>query len=314
MNFNVKSPFTNSPAKYLYQLETPKIIVNYKSDLGIDIGKYFNDIVSVKVFECIESGYKFFYPYDISGDSEFYEKLQNFDWYYMPWKWEHEQSLRFFDKKMQVLEVGCAQGEFLSRVKERYDSECVGLEFNKKAIEIGRLKKINILPESIQDHSLYNKNKYDIVCSYQVLEHIDDVKSFIDAQVLCLKSGGKLIISVPNNDSFIKLNFKTNILNMPPHHMGLWNRRSLKSLSIYYPLKYVNHYYEPIQSYHQDWYKSTLVNKVNEYISLKYISYIYKYSPRFLQEITKRCGYLFLKLFYRRGHSILMIFEKIKEK
>jgi len=39
----------------------------------------------------------------------------------MPWKWEHQKSTDFISKGMKVLEVGCAEGQFLSRVSKEKD-------------------------------------------------------------------------------------------------------------------------------------------------------------------------------------------------
>jgi 2-polyprenyl-3-methyl-5-hydroxy-6-metoxy-1,4-benzoquinol methylase len=172
------------------------------------------------------SSYRFYHPYDMwLGIANLYEQLQKYDWYYMPWKWEHETTLMYIENGQSVLEVGCGNGSFLKKINEIFDlNESIGLELNRKQLICS--DNYNIVNKYVQEYQIENQSKYDIVCSYQVLEHISDVFGFIDAKLNCLKIGGKLIISVPNNDSFIQ--YLNSALNMPPHHMGLWNKKSIQ--------------------------------------------------------------------------------------
>jgi hypothetical protein len=45
-----------------------------------------------------------------------------------------------------------------------------------------------------------------------------------------LKPGGKLIIGVPNCEPWFRRFDKYEILNMPPHHMGLWNEKVFRAI------------------------------------------------------------------------------------
>lgn len=254
----MESPLTGNWAQLERKIDSTKIIEAYKNTFGYDVSYLLNEIKQIEVYKCFDTGYRFFYPFNISGDSSFYEYLQQYDWYYMPWKWEHEQASKIISNKMKVLEVGCAKGDFLMKIKERFNAECVGLEFNENAISIARQKGLNVLSESIEQHSLKNKNEYNVVCSFQVLEHISNVKSFIESKILCLKKNGFLIISVPNNDSFLDKSY--NILNMPPHHMGLWNKQSLSSIAKIYGLQIIDVFFEPLQEYHRDYFNNTNAN------------------------------------------------------
>lgn len=307
---DIKSPLTFGRVTEIMKINTSELNNKYIHQFNLDISTYFNGSPKISLYKCNDTTYSFYYPFNINGDSTFYEQLQKFDWYYMPWKWENEKASEFVTNNMKILEVGCGQGGFLLEIKKRYDAECVGLEFNEKAIMVAKEKGLRVSSETIEEHSVKNTNKYDLVCSFQVLEHIAAVKTFIEAQLQCLKSGGKLLIGVPNNNSFIKLDFFNNILNMPPHHMGLWDRKSLSSLSKYFPLKNQFFYYEPIQSYHKEWYVNNLRNKILDFKKIKYIKNIYKILPGFLERIFNYLILQLLKLIYRRGHTILVVFEK----
>lgn len=260
---SIKSPLTNSSRiKLLYKLNSEELIKQYQSSYNIDINRFFLNKPELELFECEETGYKFFHPNDTSGDGEFYEQLQKYDWYYMPWKWEHQQTAKLINSGMKVLEVGCAEGDFIARISEDYMGVCTGLELNDSAVSKARFKGLDVHLQTIQDFSNENAGKFDLVCSFQVLEHISDVYSFIDSMVKCLKKGGKLLIGVPNNDSFLGLTH--NALNVPPHHMGLWNQKSLTALTSLFSIKVNNVYFEPLQDYHYQYY-----NEVIKEISIK---------------------------------------------
>ena len=156
---------------------------------------------------------------------------------------------------------------FLKKIEEK-NIQAIGLELNSQAIEVGLKAGLKIEKKSIEDFASEHQSEFDLVCSFQVLEHLSDTKKIIDSSLKILKPGGKLIISVPNNDSFIKLDQK-NILNMPPHHLGLWDKESLSNLPKFFDLKLEKIYIEPLQKYH-----------------FKYYSYI-----KFGQVLVKKFGF-----------------------
>lgn len=300
----IKSPLTkNDNTTLVKKISKDEIIKKYKS-YNIDVARYFKEITNIEIYKCNDTGYLFYYPLTISGDSKFYEHFQNFDWYYMPWKWEHEITNKYLKDGLNLLEVGCAHGAFLKKINEKYNlNETVGLELNESSpINNTNWKIVN---QCIQDYQKENSNKYDVVCSYQVLEHIADVYGFIEAKIACLKSGGKLIVSVPNNESFIK--DSDACLNMPPHHMGLWNTKSLKSLENIFKIKLIKFHYEELQDYH-----------IESYISAKYYMNYKKIIGKIIRKYHKLNGK------YERikkevienkhailGHTILAVYEKI---
>ncbi|MNU79751.1 Ubiquinone biosynthesis O-methyltransferase [compost metagenome] len=273
------------------------IVNGYKKQFDIDVVSVLEGIKDVEIYECDASGYRFYYPLNLSGDSKFYEKLQEYDWYYLPWKWEHSEFSKLIQENDHILEVGCGQGDFIQNLlKKNATIQCIGLELNESSIK--SLDRFDILNESVEEHSKNNKEKYDLVCSFQVLEHIADVNPFIRSKIECLKKGGTLVISVPNNDSFLKY-ADQDILNMPPHHMGLWNSSSLKSIEEYYGVELVEIKYEPLQDYHFDFYfriwlkkyvgdlASKAINKIFNITRLNY--FVHKRLKRKSTEIKGQC-------------------------
>jgi len=244
----IKSPLTNSTnIKLERSIKTALIIDKWQKD-GIDVSRFFVNLDEIKLYRCLECDYKFYYPFNLEGDNQFYQELQKFSWYYMDWKWEYEEAQKLIKSGERVLEIGCGDGSFLKKLSEK-NIKVRGLEFNEEAIKKCRERGLNVTGETIQEHAQNHKNEYDITCSFQVMEHIADIKNALTASLGVLKKGGKLIISVPNNDSFLGKD-KYNLMNLPPHHQGLWNENSLKNLEKIYPLKLEKIYLEPLQTYH----------------------------------------------------------------
>ena len=279
------------------------LVLGYQRQFNLSIQKYFEDIENIELYQCQHTSYRFFYPLNIEGDGDFYKLLQEFDWYYMPWKWEHEFTKNKLKGHEKVLEVGCGGLGFIENLsKAGYD--ITGLELNEKSVEKAKIAYLKVLKETIQEHSLMNFEKYDVVCSFQVLEHISEVNSFVQAQCDCLRKGGKLIIAVPNNDSFIKY-IEGGLLNFPPHHMGWWNKKSLFALTKIFALKVEKVVYEPLQDYHFDWYVTATFQKtINKFGFLNF----------FLKRTLVKQFYKTLVKQYQhkiKGHTMIVIFSKI---
>ncbi len=300
----VVSPITlNTDVVLIRKIKTKKIIALYNA-YNIDVSKYFENLSEIYIYQCNQTGYQFYYPFNLSGDDKFYQHFQNFDWYYMPWKWEHEIATKYIRNGMDLLEVGCAHGAFLERANQLFDlGNSIGLELNESAkIKNGSWQIIN---ETVQDFSIQNHRNFDIVCSFQVLEHIDDINSFLGANIKCLKTGGKLIVCVPNNNSYLK--YIEAALNMPPHHMGLWTSESLRALVDIFPIKLVDIHIEDLKEYHLDSYIwAHKYNFKNNYFAkiVRKIDMLTGRYNKFKSELNGKREALM-------GHSILVVFEKL---
>ncbi len=286
------------------KISSTEIITIYSSYFKMNVEPYFKNIPEIRILKCLDTQYMFYYPFETEGDEKYYESMGVFDWYYNPSRWEHKKTLEIIKEKDNVLEVGAGSGFFLNELKKK-NKTITGLELNGKAIEEAKTLGIDLKNELIQEHAKTNENKYDIVCSFQVLEHISQPFEFIDAQLKCLKSKGKMIVGVPNNDSFIKDNIlQSKVLNMPPHHMGLWTLASLKSLENIFNITLKEVYYEPLTESNVDTY---LWNRITKFFfgSSFFTRAIWKLKLHnvFRHFILKKADKI-------RGHSILVVFEK----
>jgi 2-polyprenyl-3-methyl-5-hydroxy-6-metoxy-1,4-benzoquinol methylase len=193
--------------------------------------------------------------------------LQKFDWYYLADKYEYTFARDFIKSSDSVLEIGCGKGVFAQKISAK---TYLGLEFNQKAIDNAVGDGLLVLKESIQTHAAANPRKYDVVCAFQVLEHVAEINSFISSSLACLKVGGLLIYSVPSADTFLTL--VTNyILNMPPHHISWWSDQCLTNVADIFNLNVLAIRHEKLATLHRRWYASTIVlASFRNWLNLKY--------------------------------------------
>ena len=235
---NPLSPITGKNNTLLTDIFFTKDIIQlYRTQLDMDVSGFFTGTNTFFLYKCHESGYRFYHPTGMEGDGKFYAELQQrlADDYYHEWKFENQLALEAIRPGDKVLDIGCGIGNFMLRAKET--ATVTGLELNERAIEICRKRGLNVLQEYIETHAITHADQYDVVCLFQVLEHIYDVKPFLENAVKVLKKGGKLVIGVPNNEPYFLGFDKYCTLNLPPHHMGLWNKEVLESIAPIFNLK-----------------------------------------------------------------------------
>jgi len=246
------------------KVATKNIISTYKQTYGIDVERFFRTLSEIELHKCSTTGYEFYLPTSIEGDNLFYQDMQKTGNYYPEWKWEHEVIKKFIieQKKGTILEIGCAEGTFIEKIQQELPhTKVVGLELNSEAAKTAQAKNLDVKTISLEQHTKNQQEQYDIVCSFQVMEHIAQVGNVIESSLQVLKKGGYLVISVPNNDSYLGFD-ELNPLNYPPHHVGRWNIRSLKTLPKVFPsIKLSKILLEPLRNDHIS-YRSQIMYKI----------------------------------------------------
>ena len=232
-----------------------KLVKAWKRALKIDIQYLFetDKIDHINYFQDEKTGLRYFEP-AVVGDSYFYEQLAQYPWYYSEDKLEYTYAKKF-TKNKSVLEVGCGKGAFSSLCNA---SEYVGLEINKLAIEHLNEKGIKGYEHSLHEHAEQYPANYDVVCSFQVLEHLANPIEYFQNVYKLLKEDGLAIVSVPAEDSFIKIEF-WDIMNMPPHHINRFTDCSLNTLASECQLYLEDLIHIPIENFHYIPYLKALI-------------------------------------------------------
>jgi SAM-dependent methyltransferase len=271
---------------------------------GIDIDKLLQ-CKTMQYVQCSACGIRFFVP-PVTGDDVFYRQLQRFSWYYLNDKQEYAYAQKYINGDAKVLEIGAGSGAFARYLNQQ---NYTGLEFSQDAVDLAQKNGINVFKQDVQSFAKENPEEYDVVCSFQVLEHVSDPASFLSAQIQALKPGGKLVIAVPSEDSFLK--YITNgILNMPPHHITRWSDNVLESLTDLFGIQCIDIYHEKLAEIHKKGMISTLLQKcflkpklTDNSLKRKIIS---KFSSLLVGPLSKSMP---LEM-YPNGHTVVAVYEK----
>jgi 2-polyprenyl-3-methyl-5-hydroxy-6-metoxy-1,4-benzoquinol methylase len=158
------------------------------------------------------------------------------------------------DKKGKILDYGCGTGYFLETMKDD-GWKTYGIEPNEDARNIASTK--SEVQENIEALKLKNK-KFDIITLWHVLEHIHNINDTIKILKTILKEKGKIIIAVPNIDSYDQDIFQEEWAAYDvPRHLYHFNQETMNTLMLKHGLKIKKAYPMKLDSY----YISLLSNK-----------------------------------------------------
>ena len=142
------------------------------------------------------------------------------------------------NKSSEILEVGSGVGLIASYLKTKGITKYLGLEIDtitcKKAKNLG----FNVLNKDFK-HMDVIEDEFDFVMLWEVLEHLQDLDSFLSLSHQKLKKNGVLMFSVPNFDK--RDNYKDNANKIyqdaPPIHLNFFNRNNLNKILPNYGFK-----------------------------------------------------------------------------
>lgn len=132
----------------------------------------------------------------------------------------YEQLLNEFSKYKQagkVIDVGCGSGFFLD-VAARMKWDAYGTEFGIDAVEFCKAKGHNVFEGPIETIEL-EPDTFDIVTSFEVIEHLTYPKEHFEKLFKILRPGGILYVTTPNFNAVTRyiLKDRWNIISYPEH-------------------------------------------------------------------------------------------------
>lgn len=172
---------------------------------------------------------------------------------------EHIDRYKFafpYSDNRKVLDVacGCGYGSFLLATGGKAGS-VTGVDLNSDSIRYGnhRYGHSNINRIHADATTLTYKEEYDLVCSFETVEHIPDYKKFISVLKQSLKPGGKLLISTP-------LVEQTNAKPDNPYHVIEWTYNDFRALlSAHFEIDSV---LLQVVTWKEPWFHTTLPGKI----------------------------------------------------
>jgi len=98
-----------------------------------------------------------------------------------------------------LVEIGCGEGNLLQKVQNNYTGKnIIGFDGSKRAVKLAKKKGLNVHQKLILgDQDL---PKSDVYLLINVIEHIEDINSFITKIKQSLSENGKIIFCLPIQD------------------------------------------------------------------------------------------------------------------
>ena len=140
-------------------------------------------------------------------------------------------SFERYRENNRILDVGCGRGWFLEEARKR-GWAVYGTEYSKKAIEICESKGIR-MKEGKLDSTSFDTKEFDVVTSFEVIEHINNPNEELNHINLLLRSGGFFYCTTPNFNSIMRYYLKSdyNIIEYP-EHLSYYTKTTLNNAAV----------------------------------------------------------------------------------
>lgn len=258
----VRSPLVDGASvETLWVRSGAQLTDAWRRSLQMDVADELESIEQIALHRCRSSGLEFFTPEDVAGSAAFYAQLQQREDYYQDNKWEFDAALADMRPGDRLLELGCGDGAFLDRAAHN-GCDATGLEINADAVAAARSRGLQVEMTPLEQFARTHAGQYDVVAAFQVLEHVPTLRAVLDDMVALLKPGGRLLIAVPNQASFV-LRVPGNVLDMPPHHLSRWRASTLRYLPEVLPLRVRRVVCEPLAPEHVIWWAQGIQHSVH---------------------------------------------------
>lgn len=194
------------------------------------------------------------------------------------------------DGGKNLLDVGCGTGDFL-KIAQDNNWAVSGIEPNEQARQIANIKSNNKVFE-VEQLRKFEKQSFDVITLWHVLEHLPNLEEQISVLDSLLKPDGVLIIAVPNYNSYDAKHYKEFWAAFDvPRHLWHFSQASISKLvskvgltvseklpmkfdAFYVSLlseKYKSGVMNPFKAFWNGWLSNSKADSSGEYSSLIYI-------------------------------------------
>jgi 2-polyprenyl-3-methyl-5-hydroxy-6-metoxy-1,4-benzoquinol methylase len=155
--------------------------------------------------------------------------------YMTPSNWKSEPHISKLVEKIMnlvkpddlIIDIGCNDGKFLLELKRQDFTKLLGVEPTKNTAShaqdsglkiVNSYFDINLAKALVKEHG-----KFKLVVVRQVLEHIRDIRGFLQSARTLVDDGGFLIIEVPDSE----INFSQSDYGVWEEHLNYFTKTSL---------------------------------------------------------------------------------------
>lgn len=101
-----------------------------------------------------------------------------------------EESLPLFKGRTRLLEIGCGNGFFLEKALELGFAEVHGVEPSQRALEAASPAVREYIKNGVFQEGMYPAGWFDLICGFQVLDHLTHPNEVLRVCRLLLRPGG----------------------------------------------------------------------------------------------------------------------------
>ena len=211
-------------------------------------------------------------------------------------------------KQLNILNVGAATGH-TSQLLEEF-GEVISIEYDKECFEFTKERLgIRILNESATELP-FDDNEFDLVCCFDVIEHIEEDSLAVKEMTRVCKQGGILSVTVP---AFMELWSTHDEVN---HHFRRYKIKDLSALyegtkgKIFYKTYFSSMLFVPLFIFR----KLTTVLKINWFRKGAGSDFTVISQERFINKVLYQLfnieRFLLKKITFPFGSSILLSWKK----
>ena len=204
-------------------------------------------------------------------------------------------ALNRFNITGNLLDVGCANGEFLSLAK-KHGFDVYGVEANTHTADIAKNNGLPVFNGTLEE-ARFENNYFSVIYLGDIIEHVTDPVALLKECKRILKKEGMIVVSTPNIDCFWVLatqyvccwfKFPWSVLH-PPYHVYLFCEANFRKLMQMIDFKVLEVEYHTISLRHElgvtglfKKYKREKSITALLYMALVFLSYAIIYGINFL--------------------------------
>lgn len=173
------------------------------------------------------------------------------------------------------LDIGCSSGQVMYWARKR-GLKPVGIEINKRTADIAGQNGFEVFNGFLED-SQFEKGSFDIIFMGDVIEHVNNPRTFVADAVKYLKKGGLIVISTPNVNCWWS-NTTLLLYRMfgipwtsltPPYHLFQFSFENLNSLLLEFNCKVKQAFFLPPPSLRYELGSLHLLKRFKEHRTLQ---------------------------------------------
>lgn len=100
-------------------------------------------------------------------------------------------------RRLKLAEIGSGSGLVQRQFEDQFGAEVDGFDLNESALQNAVSRKSRCFCYNIHARVEQLRRAYDAIVLFDVIEHIDDHRGFLESAIFHLKPCGSLIINVP---------------------------------------------------------------------------------------------------------------------